>query len=145
MIIKLDIEPIKITKTCNYLGIFLTNMSLGQNATFKINTFDEDAQVVKTDLVRLDGEDYEKWGDDDQYVIDYICQKLNIKKRDTSLVPLSNNPEIKTEPEITNSFRKVDISVSSNTNEHALKQHKRPFLYPDRPYIANLVDDCSRK
>lgn len=144
--LKLNIKKKTITKTydCAYLGIFLSSMSLGTSVTFNVNTFDENGQVVNTDTIKIEGKEYEQWGNDDQYIIDYICKKLNVDK--TEIV--TNNEFPKVDPELTdlnNMKRDRNIYKNISNNEHSSKTHKKPFIYQNKPFIINTVDDYSRK
>ena len=37
-------------------------------------------RVIANEVVRVDGEDFKKWGNDDQYIVDLVLSKLGLSK-----------------------------------------------------------------
>ena len=55
-----------------------TNTTLGVSADFYYMLYTKDNQVIATGSVKMDGEDYQKWSDSDDYAWEFIATKLNL-------------------------------------------------------------------
>lgn len=72
------IEPSTQTVT-NIITSFtanVTNIQLFVSANISVNLYNADPQMVKTVDLPLVGPDYDNWANDDQYIIDYVVDKL---------------------------------------------------------------------
>ena len=71
------IKTTTFTDTISYITITVSDLILGQQAT--INTaFQNETRVVYTMSDILTGDDYNNWGSDDEYIINWVCQKYNL-------------------------------------------------------------------
>ena len=55
-----------------------TNTTLGVSADFYYMLYTKDNQVIATGSVRMDGDDYQKWSDSDDYAWEFVATKLNL-------------------------------------------------------------------
>ena len=63
--------------------------------SFNVILLDDNNNIFSVKLITLEGEDYKKWGNDDNYVIEYICKKLNLSpKLDPAVVPVVETPVV---------------------------------------------------
>uniref|UniRef100_A0A6C0DX03 Uncharacterized protein n=1 Tax=viral metagenome TaxID=1070528 RepID=A0A6C0DX03_9ZZZZ len=73
---------------------YVERFILNQEIEFKIIYFDKNENVLSGTKVILAGEDYHAWGNDDNYVIQYICNALGL----TIAIPVE--PEVPVQPEV---------------------------------------------
>ena len=66
------------TLNAEKLYTYGTNTTLGISADFYYMLYTKDNQVIATGSVKMDGEDYQKWSDSDDYAWDFIATKLNL-------------------------------------------------------------------
>ena len=67
------------------IAIKITDVKFGESATFivyfyKTNETNNETNIIKMQVVIIEGDEYKGWKDDDQYIIDLICSKLGITK-----------------------------------------------------------------
>ena len=66
----------------NNINIKILNLVFGHSATFMVQLFPEGSEYIDKPIVKyvdLTPDEYKQWGNDDIYVINLICQKLNLK------------------------------------------------------------------
>jgi len=66
------------TQIAEKLYSYGTNTTLGVSATFYYALYTKEGQVVATGLVKMDGDDYAKWSNDDEYAWGFVATKLNL-------------------------------------------------------------------
>jgi len=79
---KVPIEPItKITTTTivNY-SFEITQLIPSTSATFRVYLYDSNNMIVTIQTYLMFGEDYEQWGSDDEYLIQWIKNKITDTK-----------------------------------------------------------------
>jgi hypothetical protein len=76
--IRVDPKPYIITKMVGSVQISIINIDFGLSATFNVILFDENGSLIVCNQVTLAGADYEAWGNDDQYVINYILNMYGL-------------------------------------------------------------------
>ena len=59
----------------NNMTVSVININLGISATFNVLLFNY-TEMVSTRTYTMSGEDYTNWGNDDQYVYDWITSQL---------------------------------------------------------------------
>lgn len=57
--------------------ILLQNFVIGVSVDLVVSIFDVEKKFVSTALIPLEGEDYTLWGTNDDYLINFVCNKLN--------------------------------------------------------------------
>ena len=72
-------EPKTITKTqkIHAFEAIISNIVFNKSATIDILFYDEASCVVASKELILAGEDYAKWGNDDNYITEYIITHLD--------------------------------------------------------------------
>ena len=164
--LKVDIKKVEKTKTfqCTYLGIYLSTMYLGKYAKFNVNIYDEKKEIVDTNIVLIEGEDYKKWGEDDQYIVDYICEKLGFsilhdnqqKTESRTIEPLKASNHVQpvqpTQPvQLVRSTRSTRSILDDVKTHEIYRNNKHPnqliqsFIPTNKPYSVNIVDNYSRQ
>lgn len=71
----ISIVPKDIATTITNITIEILNLNFGSSATFRVNSI-SDMKLIKSDIFVIEGEEYSNWGNDDQYIIMLLCQKL---------------------------------------------------------------------
>ena len=56
----------------------VNNFQLNSSITFNVILLDQNATPLQVSQVTLAGDDYQNWGNNDQYVITYICNSLGL-------------------------------------------------------------------
>lgn len=73
-----NIEPVDktTTKTITRFTLDISKMTLNSSASFRVSLFDANDKYIDATNVTLEGQDYLDWGNDDQYVIDFVARQL---------------------------------------------------------------------
>ncbi len=66
-----DVESIEIEE-----GV----VTLNKSARFSVRLLDSTGGLIDIKFVELTGTDYDNWGDDDDYVVEYILSELGMSK-----------------------------------------------------------------
>jgi hypothetical protein len=78
------IKPIQIwvngiIQTATTLNAYGVGLQFGVSATIYYSITNEEGMQCASGNLNLDGEDYQKWGDDDNYAWNFVAQKLNLE------------------------------------------------------------------
>ncbi len=73
------IEPLTITttKTITKFNINYITVNLFDSVNINVVLFDENNMPCDTKNYLMNGDEYKLWGDDDNYIVDWIKSKLN--------------------------------------------------------------------
>jgi hypothetical protein len=76
-IIKLE-KPLEVITTTKYLNFKIREIlvNLNSGASFVVLLYGETEDVILCKTIDMSGEDYQKWGNNDDYVIAYVKSKL---------------------------------------------------------------------
>ena len=64
------------TKTVVRFALDIIELILNTSATFRVITYDIDGASIETQFVVLDGTAYSNWGNNDEYVVQYVANQL---------------------------------------------------------------------
>jgi hypothetical protein len=69
-----------LTQTSNItsMRIEITQLILFTSCQFRVSFFDENSNLVKSQILNMSGSDYTFWEGNDQYVIQWVKQQLEI-------------------------------------------------------------------
>lgn len=72
-------KPVELISTTKYLSFKIreVNINLNSGASFVVLIYGETSDVILCKTIEMTGEDYLKWGSDDDYVVEYIKNKLS--------------------------------------------------------------------
>lgn len=73
-------KEIIITKTINNVIIRIINMKLQEFANISAVVRHND-DFIQNYTFHLDGEDYNQWGSNDDFIIDYVLLKIGLTKK----------------------------------------------------------------
>lgn len=68
----------------NNICIHILNITFGKDATFRIQLFPEGAEYIDKPIIKyitIEGQEYLKWSNDDNYIVNLICQKLGLTRK----------------------------------------------------------------
>lgn len=68
--------PIKVEQKINQFKVEVSQLVLFESVSLNVLLFDQDNNFVCVKMVRLEGEDYKAWSNDDQFIIQYVKKVL---------------------------------------------------------------------
>ena len=63
-------------KTIHSFSVRINNVILYKSATLSVHLYDETKNLIDIKLVELTGDDYLNWGSNDDYITNFVSQKL---------------------------------------------------------------------
>lgn len=87
------------------------NILLGIKCNILVNLYDSNTSLLRQDVLELEGENYSKWGDDDDYIFNYVLSYYGF----TEEVPsqLYENIELE-EVDVNDIIEPTNIEVPEN-------------------------------
>jgi hypothetical protein len=79
--VKVQDSPYVRTNTINNVNIRIISIELFTRLTVCASLF-EGAQLVDNVTYQITGDEYNNWGNDDQYIVDLILNKLGMIKKE---------------------------------------------------------------
>lgn len=67
-----------VEKTIKSFSIKITDFIFNQGVTLLVTFYDSNGILDENHFIELKGEDYNRWSNDDNYIIYYICDKFNL-------------------------------------------------------------------
>jgi hypothetical protein len=106
----ITVKPSPVIQEPKYITSFnyaVIDFDAFKEMTFLCITFDDCGSQLSTHTVEVSGENYQNWGNDDTYIINYLCSKIGLS-------PIIKPPD----------FKKIyGIDISGNPTEaYYLKQ-----------------------
>ena len=82
----INTEPKDITQVNTTTSVELHMSNLVFNSSIDINVLFKDStgRVFKMELVRVQGDEYSQWGNDDNYLIDLVLSKVELSRNTTT-------------------------------------------------------------
>ena len=68
--------PIKKEQKINQFKVEVSQLILFESVSLNVLLFDQDGNFVCVKMVRLEGEDYKSWSNDDQFIVQYVKKIL---------------------------------------------------------------------
>jgi len=112
----------------NNMTIQVMNISLGVSASFIVYLFNNQT-MVSTRNYTMEGEDYNNWGNDDQYVYNWILDKLRAET-----IILMNKSSITTEPNVSS---ETQPNVSSETQPNVSSETQPNVSSETQPDVSS--------
>jgi hypothetical protein len=69
---------ITTVKTITSFNVRVQQLELFKSVSLIVMLFDTDGIVIDTKFMTLEGQDYLAWNNDDQYILNYVANKLNL-------------------------------------------------------------------
>lgn len=71
-------KTITTTTVVKSIEIESVELKIGNSAKIFVRLLDENGGLITNEIVRIEGNDYNNWGTDDQYIIDYVLTTLGL-------------------------------------------------------------------
>lgn len=86
---KTKIEPkeVAVINKITSITIQVSSIVFNLSALLLVSLYDENDKYISTVNMELTGDDYTNWGNNDDYLLQYVSQKLNI-------TPLPQEPQL---------------------------------------------------
>jgi hypothetical protein len=77
---KVNVQPkdIVTTRTINSIEITEIIVQLNTSAKIVVKLLDENASLINVEVLTISETEYTDWGNDDQYIIDYVLIQLGL-------------------------------------------------------------------
>jgi hypothetical protein len=72
--------PIKREQKINQFKVEVSQLILFKSVSLNVILYDADEKFVCLKMVRLEGDDYTSWSDDDSYIIKYVREQLQLQE-----------------------------------------------------------------
>jgi hypothetical protein len=82
--INVQASTVTSVKTITSFSVRVQPLELFKSVSIIAILFDSDGSVVDTKFMTLEGDDYLGWNNDDQYIINYVANKLNLTVQTSS-------------------------------------------------------------
>lgn len=76
---KIDIEPYDCTKVAHYVSIYRGEVYFKQFVTVEVSLYDANNEFIERKYVKLEGDDYNNWYDDD-VLTELVLSRLGLTK-----------------------------------------------------------------
>jgi hypothetical protein len=68
--------PIKQERKINNFKVEVSQLILFKSVSLNVILYDADEVFVCVKMIRLEGDDYKAWSEDDEYIIRYVREQL---------------------------------------------------------------------
>jgi len=72
------IETLKVKK----ISIAVSSLILGVKCDILVNLYNDETTFLRQDVLTLQGEDYQNWGSDDEYITEYVLSQYGFVLED---------------------------------------------------------------
>jgi hypothetical protein len=73
----IPIKPHSWSLTASNLRVYIVDYQLNKSARIVAQLLD-DTKMLDKQVLLLEGQDFARWGDDDNYIIDWVCKKYGL-------------------------------------------------------------------
>ena len=90
-----NVQPTPFVHPTKYISNFrysVMDFQAFHKITFNCSLFANDSTLIENKFITMEGDDYKAWGDDDNYLIEFLSSKLGL----TIAIP---EPVVEPEPE----------------------------------------------
>ena len=81
MSIEIEEQNVNISLKFNKFSILVTNFVLNVGCDLVVTMFDENNIAVKQEVLPLLKEEYAQWANDDNFIIQYVCEYFGFVKK----------------------------------------------------------------
>jgi len=87
------VEPQSYITTTTIVSFRIEILTLVLKSSVTINAvcFNSDNNIVKTQIFNIMGEEYESWGNDDNYLVNLVAEKLGLTLENNNISITENN------------------------------------------------------
>ena len=76
--IKIETKEVAVINNITSITIQVVNIILNTSALLIVVLYDDNDKCISAVNLELTGDDYSNWGNDDTYLLTYVCNKLQI-------------------------------------------------------------------
>jgi len=69
------------TNTANKVELRVSNLQIGSSVDVTLLIKDLNGNIFKVENVRIEGEEYNNWGSDDQYLVNVVLSKVGLTQK----------------------------------------------------------------
>jgi hypothetical protein len=69
------------TNTANKVELRVSNLQIGSSVDVTLLIKDLNGNIFKVENVRIEGEEYNNWGSDDQYLVNIVLSKVGLTQK----------------------------------------------------------------
>ena len=75
---KISITPFDqvTTKVITSFSVNVNNLVLNTSASLTVQLYDQNEMLVDIKMIQIKGEDYTNWSNNDEYIINYVAEKM---------------------------------------------------------------------
>ena len=73
-----QLTPVEIvtTNTVSGIKINIIRMEIFTSATLMVEILNQSGNIIRNEIIELNGDDYNNWSNDDNYLYDFVSNKL---------------------------------------------------------------------
>jgi len=71
------VYPVRIV---NSVEIQIVNLILFQSVSILVSLYDEENNIIENKYLTIDGDDYQNWSNNDQFLIDLVLTKMDLEE-----------------------------------------------------------------
>jgi hypothetical protein len=68
-------------QSSNRIAVFVQNIQLFTSADIHVHYLNENGDCIDYNVLKMEGDDYAAWGNDDQYVINWVLSQIRVTYR----------------------------------------------------------------
>jgi hypothetical protein len=80
MSVEIDEKEFLITLKVKNFSVVVVNLELNVKCDLIVSMFDENKEPLIQKKITLEGDDYLNWGENDDYIVDYVCSQYGFTK-----------------------------------------------------------------
>jgi hypothetical protein len=80
---KVDVNPkdFTVVNTANSAELQVNNLIIGLSVDIMVLIKDSNGNIFKVEGVHIEGEEYNNWGNDDQYLVNLVLSKIGLTQK----------------------------------------------------------------
>ena len=81
---EIDVNPKDFinVNTANKVELRVSNLQIGTSVDVTLMIKDLNENIFKVENVHIEGEEYENWGNDDQYLVNIVLSKVGLTQKE---------------------------------------------------------------
>lgn len=83
-------------KFIQYVDMYATELRLNEYVVFCVSLFDNSNQLIQREYVRIEGDEYKSWGEDDMYIKKVVASKFGLEFYEPQPEP---QPQLEPQPQ----------------------------------------------
>jgi hypothetical protein len=138
---KIELIPSSVSFYVTHLTYKIEELHVNDSCNIVVYLCESDGNRIKRYDLCMEGEDYKNWGEDDLYLVDWLCNKCGVARQGSQVVEMSvqvENTDNNTQPFTISGH---DIVDNTNTTENTLENNMVDNTVVDNTVVDNTVVD----